>query len=533
MKRLKRTLLVWLLLLGVILSACAKPAPSGETPPPDASQRVIRYAIGGAWDSLMPYGSVSGSNYARIVYDKIYDRPAFIHADGSLSPRAATGWETLENGYAIRFTLDERARFHDGTPVTATHWLETFQIVTNPLCHILGRSTFAVLTGTDEAGSLLTGETLGVTVEDEYTFTLHLKKPMTAEDFLLGYGRELYVLPTHILHNIPAEELVESGFWRSPVGSGPCVFAAEVVGSSLTLRASAVYQFGCAGFDRLEIQVIDKANHLSAFLSGDIDYFAFGNAVSNDNLVFAEAQGLTVVKSDAYTNFFELMLNNESLDDANLRKAIDLAIDKSRLADYNAGDLGVVAGSYLLPGIIYPSLLSVVWAHDVLAAQHYLADSAYNGEALTLAVTAPRSGLAALIQQDLAAAGITAEIVTVDSAALFAGMAAGDFDMAIASHTPSALPLWFVEPRFTSDGGVFRTQDENFRLLIGNVSRSVTEQERAGAMVSLLYYLEQETPFVPLFFTKVAYTESKTVSGIEYTASSFSNENVWAWERQP
>ena len=527
MNFLKRiSLLVWALVFCIIfnLTACTKPTAT-------SSERVIRYAISSAWDSLMPYGSVSGSNYARVVYDKIYDRPAFIHADGSLSPRAATGWETLEGGYALRFTLDERARFHDGTPVTATHWLETFQIATNPLCHILGRSTFALLEGTDEAGSLMTGETLGVTVEDDYTFTLHLKRPMTAEDFLLGYGRELYVLPTHLLGDIPAEELMESTFWRSPVGSGPCSFGSEVVGSSLTLHASTAYQLGCEGFDRLEIQVIDKANHLSALLSGDIDYFAFGNAVSGDNLTFAESEGLTVVKSDAYTNFFELMLNNESLSDANLRKAIDLAIDKERLANFNAGDLGVVTNSYLLPGSIYSMLLSTLWQHDTEEAQRLAADSAYNGETLTLATTASRGGLAALIQQDLVAAGMSVNIVTVDSAALFSGMASGTYDMAIASHTPSALPLWFVEPRFTADGGVFRTQDENFRLLIGNASSAVTEQDRVRSMLSLLTYLGQESPFVPLFFTKIAYAESKTVSGIEYTASSFSNENVWAWHK--
>ena len=495
-------------------------------------ERVIRYAIGGAWDSLMPYGSVSGSNYARIIYDKIYDRPAFIHADGSLSPRAATSWETLEDGYALRFTLDELARFHDGGPVTANHWLETFQIVTNPLCHILGRSTFSVLTGTDEAGSLIPGETLGVTVEDKYTFTLHLKKPMTAEDFLLGYGRELYVLPTHMLTQIPPEELVESDFWRAPVGSGPCKFDSEVVGSSLSLRASAVYQFGCEGFDRLEIQVVDKANHLSAILSGDIDYFAFGNAVSGDNLTFAAAQGLNVIKSDAYTSFFELMLNNESIFEPEIRKVISLAIDRSRLAAYNAADLGVVAQDYLLPGNIYTTLLSVRWHEkDIAQAKEILERSSYAGETLTLATTAPRSGMAALMQQDLAEAGINVEIVTVDSAALFSGMSNGDYDMAIASHTPSALPLWFVEPRFTTDGGVFRTQDENYRLLMGNVSTAVAERERATGMTSLLHYLYYQTPFVPLFFTKLAYAESKTVTGIEYTASSFSNENVWAWEK--
>lgn len=44
------------------------------------------------------------------------------------------------------------------------------------------------------------------------------------------------------------------------------------------------------------------------------------------------------------------------------------------------------------------------------------------------------------MQQELAEAGITVTIETVDSATLFAGMADGKYDMAIASHTPGALP---------------------------------------------------------------------------------------------
>ena len=53
------------------------------------------------------------------------------------------------------------------------------------------------------------------------------------------------------------------------------------------------------------------------------------------------------------------------------------------------------------------------------------------------------------MQQELAEAGITITIETVDSATMFSGMADGTYDMGIASHTPSALPLWFVESRFT------------------------------------------------------------------------------------
>ncbi|MEG1241012.1 MAG: ABC transporter substrate-binding protein, partial [Oscillospiraceae bacterium] len=63
---------------------------------PAAKEKILRYGISNPWDSLMPYNSASGSNYARLIYDKIYDRLAYVHADGTLSPRGAKSWESTD-----------------------------------------------------------------------------------------------------------------------------------------------------------------------------------------------------------------------------------------------------------------------------------------------------------------------------------------------------------------------------------------------------------------------------------------------------
>ena len=81
------------IVLIMVLAGCTKTiipamAATGETEELEAAV-TINYGISNPWDSLMPYNSVSGSNYARIIYDKIYDRLAYVHADGTLSPRGA------------------------------------------------------------------------------------------------------------------------------------------------------------------------------------------------------------------------------------------------------------------------------------------------------------------------------------------------------------------------------------------------------------------------------------------------------------
>ena len=138
--------------MALSLAACGPEGKAADT---------VRYGLSNAWDALMPYNSPSGSNYSRIIYDKIYDRLAYVHADGTLEPRAASSWESADGGTAALFHLDEKAAFHDGTPVTAEHWARTFFLMTDPACPTLGRGNFAGLVGTDEDGCRLEGEPFG------------------------------------------------------------------------------------------------------------------------------------------------------------------------------------------------------------------------------------------------------------------------------------------------------------------------------------------------------------------------------------
>ena len=70
----------------LFLSSCGKEkSQSPQQVPQEQTAAVnVNYGISNPWDSLMPYYSVSGSNYARIIYDKLYDRLAYVHARSGL-----------------------------------------------------------------------------------------------------------------------------------------------------------------------------------------------------------------------------------------------------------------------------------------------------------------------------------------------------------------------------------------------------------------------------------------------------------------
>ncbi len=490
----------------------------------------LNYGISNSWDSLMPYYSVSGSNYSRIIYDKLYDRLAYIQPDGTCSPRAATSWESADDGYAILFHLDEGAAFHDGTPVTAQHWVDTIALVTNPACNVLGRDTFAGLTGTDEIGAAIEGENLGAEAVDEHTLKLTFDNPVVPEEFLVEYNRDIYVLPTHLLTDIAPEDLVTSDFWQNPVGSGPCQFVSEVSGSTLVLSANKDYQLGAPGFDTLTITVMDKANLLTALIAGDLDYYTFGGSISEENRPVAEQAGFAVEEGTVPSTFYELMINNETVDSADLRHAIEKALDKELLCQQNTGSLGTVTNTSILPGTEY-SRPAGESAYDPEGAKELLAQAGYDGETFTLACTSQRASLAALIQQNLADVGIQVEIETVDSATMFAGMSDGTYDLAVASHTPTSLPLWFTGSRFTADNNLFWVPDlSQYTTLLTALEEETNETARIDLVDEWEALLNQEMPFIPLWFSYALHVQSKTVTGIDYAAAACCNENVWQWE---
>lgn len=536
---MKKRLTVLCAALALALAACGGTA--GESAPPAASATpspavlpvTVKYGISNSWDALMPYNSVSGSNYARMVYDKIYDRLVYVHADGTLSPRAAKSWESADGGYAIVFHLDERSAFHDGTPVTAEHWARTFFLMTDPACPTLGRGNFAGLVGTDEDGCRLEGEPFGAEAADPYTFKLTFQDPVVPEDFLLEKNREFYVLPTHRLEGVDPAEIMEQALWLDPIGSGPCKFVSELPGSQIQLAANPKYPLGAPGFDYLVITVMDKANLLTALIAGDLDYYAIGGSVSAEDADVARSHGLEVLPGAVPNTFYELMLNNETLPDARLRRAVELALDKELLCLQSSQGLGQVTGSYVVPTSVYAPQEKTAAIRDTEEAEALLAKAGYDGRTFTLACTSSRAGLAALMQQNLAEAGIQVEIETVDSATLFAGMSDGIYDMAIASHTPNALPLWFVESRFTQGNNLFHVADLSpYQTLISAIRTERDQPARQALVDELDNLLAQERPFIPLWFSTALHVQSPTVTGIDYPSASFSNENVWDWVKR-
>lgn len=493
---------------------------------------TITMAFTTAWDSLMPYASASGSMYTKELVSYIFDRLALVSEGGTkLEPRAAESWESADDGYAIIFHLNPDCKWHDGEPVTADDWVWTLEMVSDPDAPAAGISAevSSELVGTDATGIRIDGETFGAEALDDTTLKLTFKSIWTPENFLAKYCRDISVLPKHLLEDIPVSELVSDDFWAAPIGSGPCIFESETIGSEIYLKANRDYQYPVNGFGTLKCVVMSSSNTLQAEISGDIDLVSLGNSVSVSDSAIAEASGITVETNDSGTSFTEMILNNESLD-TNLRLAIYYALDREQGAQIATEGLGYVVDSYVLPFSEYCDT-SLKRERDVDKAKEYLAQSDYDGRELQFAVSSSRAEVAAYFQQNLEEAGINVEIITVDVATMFSGLTDGTYDMGISGHTGSAYPLWFAYTVMASSFGntYYRVSDPTYEEIYNEIVAETDPDQYKELLNEFQQYIFDNAPWIPLWYANSMYMVSPRVEGVNYTAGPFCNDNVWEW----
>src|SRR5699024_12702003 len=96
-----------------------------------------------------------------------------------------------------------------------------------------------------------------------------------------------------------------------------------------------------------------------------------------DDAETAKAGGIEVLEGEVPNTFYELMLNCETIPSAEVRRAIDLALDKEALCLQSTQGLGEPTATDVTPGTEYTC--SLTWERDVDQARTLLEQGGYDG----------------------------------------------------------------------------------------------------------------------------------------------------------
>ena len=416
---------------GVTAACQAKPTAGG----------TVVYARQAETQGLNPLVASNGNGdiFAdELIYNSLV-RPDPAGSD-KLVPGLATSWDISPDGKKYTFHLRPGVKFSDGAPLTAEDVKFSLDRFGNPKINQL-LANVAVGYGSSR-------------IVDPATVEVTLTIPVAA--FLYNVS----IFPAFIV----PEKLVKAqgdAFFKHPVGTGPFKFQEFAAGSHVTFVRNPYYwESGKPYLDGVRFNFATDSNSRLLALEGKQAQIADGVLFSQINAVRAHKE-LTLQPAKAPL-FVGLWLNHQrpQLADLNVRKAMQLALDRTLINSSIFRGVGTIPNSVLMP-LTYDAPASVVapYPFDVAKAKMAMAASKYpRGFATTLQYPAGYDyykQLGLLMQQQYAAIGITVKLVEETGAEATTRWSKSDYD------------LTFPFAQFTSDVTV---PDEYAQFLAGDKS---------------------------------------------------------------
>jgi len=530
------------------LAACA-PAGNGARAGSDAPRDVVRMVIGTDPPGLNPlvFDNAQVSNLAPLIHGYL------LRTDGAgrLIPDLATVVPSRANGgisadgRTVTYRLRRGVRWHDGAPFDAKDVVFSFAAATNPNNSVPDR------TGFDRVAV--------VRAIDPYTVRVRLSgpfSPFVASCFTLGANDPYAILPAHLLAG--KHDINRDAYNAAPVGLGPYKLAAWERGSRILLAADARYFRGAPAIPRIEIAIVPDPNtQATLWRTGAVD-FIIGRVQQGRTFLDSlrsRADAHVVLKPHYEFDFVLLNLAHPPLDDARVRRALAMAIDRKRIMRDLDGELWLDADTDRLPGQFAYDASIVQPRYDPAASARLLDAAGWrtqpdgtrrkNGRALALdfvatteSKTTGRFGL--FVQQDLAKLGFRVDLKSYNYNQIWAAKAdhgifqTGRFDLAYSGWQPNVVAdhsyLFRCDtrpPNGDNFGGVCDPAIE--AAAREELGASADPAREAAGDRALTRRLVAQTDVIFLGFNQEAVAYRAGLEGVVPSVTGTHLWNAWAW----
>jgi peptide/nickel transport system substrate-binding protein len=360
-------------------------------------------------------------------------------------PYAARAWEWSADRRALTLHLVSGLRWHDGQPTSTRDVAFTVDAARDPAT---GFWRAADLAGVDS-----------VHVADDTTATIAFHTPQPAFPPVLC---ELPLVPVHLLGRVPHGEMKRAAFNLAPVGNGPFRFAERRAGSSWVFRRNPDFPAALGGPPRLAglvITVVDEpTTKFAGLASGELD--VAGIAPTMAHLVGRDRSLRVLEYPILFTTGIVFNVHKPPFDDARVRRAVSLSIDRDRIVNAALAGFGRAAAGPVPPES--PLAAKFGSMHDTAAADKLLDEAGWTrrpdrrrvraGRPLEFDLLTVGSGdnaLEQLVQADLAARGVQVNIRQVELGAFLTEARAADKKFgALVAGVPGDVSLAFLSSMF-------------------------------------------------------------------------------------
>jgi oligopeptide transport system substrate-binding protein len=456
------------------------------------------------------------------VVQLLFEGLLAVDAQGTLSARGAQRWDVSRDGSTYTFYLDPQARWSDGQSVKAADYVFAWRRNLNPQT----RSPYAVALYPLKNGQAInqgrvTPEQLGVEARDDHTLVVTLEGPAPYFPSLVATWT-YYPLRQDVLQRFGTQ-------WSQAgniVGNGPYVLEGVGGGEEVVLGRNQHYAGPRPPMDRIVFKLFTNLGQaLDAFRTGELEIMPYSpqlkDVISGDP-VFQQAVK-TYPRSG--TAFVVVNHRRKAMQDARVRRALGMALDRAEIVTQILGGAGRPATSLHPPGIAGRD--EAAWPRESVAeAKRLLAEAGYpdgKGLELVMAIGSAVDPLGPALQQRWRdTLGVTIRLLPVDSITalrqapqwtnemdLYAGSWQSDYED---PHNWFNL-LWDSQ----HDPGQYNSgwRNADFDRL---VRQGQTEQDlgrRTGLYQQAERIMAQEYPLIPLYYPSEQYLVRPEVQGFQ------------------
>lgn len=457
-----------------------------------------------------------------------------VDQNEQIAPGCAETWETSEDGLTWTFHLRDGLKWSDGTDLTAEDFVYSWQRVCDPKTAApYAETVLGMVKGYDEA---IAGDTskLAVTATDAKTLVVELATPCTYFDSLVAFATLSPVQKATIEANGDTWAVSAETY----ISNGPFHVTEWVPGSHIIMSKNENYwNKDAIKLDSIKFVLMEDPNAAyNAYQSGSVQLI---KDVPTEEIPSLKGNSEFHVEPIIGTYYISLNTQKEPFNDARVRKALSLAIDR----EYVAGTVmqGTYSPAYNFMGEGWTdadgsefiqnsnngeAYISSDFDANVAEAKRLLAEAGYP-DGFTATYITNDAGyhvvLAEYLQQEWKEIGVTLKVETVEWSSFTPMRRSGDFEIArngwVGDYTDASNQLELFYSTNGNNDGKFNNAE--FDAAIDESRSTVDPAIRSAALHEAEDILMEEAACIPVAYYNDFWLQSEDITGIWHSPRGY------------
>lgn len=502
--------------------------------------KIVRVNNSSEPGSLHP-GKAQGTHDSWVI-EHVMEGLTKLDAEGKVVPGMAKEWKTSEDGLTYTFTLKEGMKWSNGDTVTAGDFEAAWKYLLNPttaseyayqLYYLAGAVEYNTSKEKDAAKLKALEDAVGVKAINDTTLEVKLTQPVP-------YFVELVAFYTYLPVNKKVQEANPN--WANEaatyVSNGAYKLAEWKHKESIKIvKNENYYDQKNIKIDEIHFAMIEDENTAwQMYRAGDLD-LAYPLPVEVTAQLKASNNPEFVIGPDFATYFYRFNTTKKPYNNAKVRQALAMAIDRKVIVDNVTQGGQQPAYSFVPPGIAdvegdFNENAGQLFTEDIEQAKKLLAEGlAEEGldkfpadQVILYNTLDAHKKIAEAIQEMWRKnLGIEVTLENVEFQVMIDRQDKLDYDVSRAGWIGDYLdPMTFIDMfESTSQQNDTGWKNAEYDALVKNAKESSDKKKRMTDMHAAQKILMKDMPIAPIYFYTAPYTQKPYLKGVYKPANRY------------